>query len=513
MTDLAEHWNSCVRFSCLKHGITLHTNFDMVPPFPRFFPTVQMKREGYVVLNAGNFIHVLSINLENIERKKENDGETVVERTSRLNSGPRITAEDSDEEIEGVALRRNRSRFVNFGAGVASKRPCIAESSGSETEAEVGEGTEVVDEYRVSFSNFNGRNDTDRDREWEILIGNIPGSEPCSSQEDSRTRQTSGDSKKETITTRSWTRSNRSKLRGEFRSSDSEENRDEAWTDDDGNEKTRIILPDYLLMDDPSSRLGSLADSFDEESDDSTRCYLANRDKLFNELRDGGKVSNNSSDSKTKVICDETKFKYSKVLRSGTRLMTRSSTERSFVIESPEKQADKEYEFIDEITESGHEKLSVFRRRRLADKKYEFSDENSENVPQNYRSFRNQSRNIILSPSRSPRVRSISVPFSELSVDLGEPSGLLRSVYEKLLSPSSGGGSPNDVLRPINQNITSPTILSPQEDRWKEEIDRLEKVCTLDVLKNIRLIGNERLLLLPGVLFVIHQAISWGHSN
>ena len=34
--DVAEGWNSCVRLSCLKHGVTMHSTFDLVPPYPSF---------------------------------------------------------------------------------------------------------------------------------------------------------------------------------------------------------------------------------------------------------------------------------------------------------------------------------------------------------------------------------------------------------------------------------------------------------------------------------------------
>jgi len=28
--EMAAAWNSCVRLSCLEHGMTVHTNFDLV---------------------------------------------------------------------------------------------------------------------------------------------------------------------------------------------------------------------------------------------------------------------------------------------------------------------------------------------------------------------------------------------------------------------------------------------------------------------------------------------------
>ena len=36
--DVAEAWNSCVRLSCLEHGVTVHAAFDLVTPYPEFNP-------------------------------------------------------------------------------------------------------------------------------------------------------------------------------------------------------------------------------------------------------------------------------------------------------------------------------------------------------------------------------------------------------------------------------------------------------------------------------------------
>lgn len=65
--DLAASWDSCVRFSCLKHGVTIHTNFDVVSPYPKFDPSISMKHDGSVVFNTGNFLHVLRANFENVD--------------------------------------------------------------------------------------------------------------------------------------------------------------------------------------------------------------------------------------------------------------------------------------------------------------------------------------------------------------------------------------------------------------------------------------------------------------
>lgn len=80
------------------HGLTVHTSFDMAPPYPNFVATTSMKSTGrvrvylflfdvyvcvsmlpfvsiqffyfQVVLNSGNFLHVLRVGLENVFKTK-----------------------------------------------------------------------------------------------------------------------------------------------------------------------------------------------------------------------------------------------------------------------------------------------------------------------------------------------------------------------------------------------------------------------------------------------------------
>ena len=59
--DVAAAWNSCVRLSCLKHGVTVHTQFDLVSPYPKFEPKICLKRDNCVVVNTGNFLHSITV--------------------------------------------------------------------------------------------------------------------------------------------------------------------------------------------------------------------------------------------------------------------------------------------------------------------------------------------------------------------------------------------------------------------------------------------------------------------
>lgn len=81
----AEAWNSCVRVSCLKHGLTVHTTFDLVRPYPTFEPKVNLKRDGFIVVNTGNLLHALSVDLEVLKASNDRDEDTLVEPATTKN--------------------------------------------------------------------------------------------------------------------------------------------------------------------------------------------------------------------------------------------------------------------------------------------------------------------------------------------------------------------------------------------------------------------------------------------
>ena len=42
------------------------TQYDLVPPYPAFVPKISLKREGCVVINTGNFLHSVTVDLETL---------------------------------------------------------------------------------------------------------------------------------------------------------------------------------------------------------------------------------------------------------------------------------------------------------------------------------------------------------------------------------------------------------------------------------------------------------------
>ena len=68
VTDMAANWDSCVGLSCLKHGLTVHSAVEVAPPYPSFDISVSIKLDNKVIINTGNFLHVLSVDLENSQQ-------------------------------------------------------------------------------------------------------------------------------------------------------------------------------------------------------------------------------------------------------------------------------------------------------------------------------------------------------------------------------------------------------------------------------------------------------------
>ncbi|XP_076353579.1 uncharacterized protein LOC143248774 isoform X1 [Tachypleus tridentatus] len=48
---------------CLQHSMTIHTNYILVPPFPPFSPSLCMKKDGLVLINTGDNLIALEVEL------------------------------------------------------------------------------------------------------------------------------------------------------------------------------------------------------------------------------------------------------------------------------------------------------------------------------------------------------------------------------------------------------------------------------------------------------------------
>lgn len=59
---------------CLKHSFCYHTKYEPTPPFPVFHPRIQLKCDGQVILNTGDSIVALHIDLDGIDSKSKGPG-------------------------------------------------------------------------------------------------------------------------------------------------------------------------------------------------------------------------------------------------------------------------------------------------------------------------------------------------------------------------------------------------------------------------------------------------------
>lgn len=68
---MAAVWDSCVRCNCLQHGLTVHTTYEVISPYPQFRADVCLNYVNHIVINTGNFLHVLRVDLENLKLKNQ----------------------------------------------------------------------------------------------------------------------------------------------------------------------------------------------------------------------------------------------------------------------------------------------------------------------------------------------------------------------------------------------------------------------------------------------------------
>lgn len=49
---------------CLHHSFTVHTSYELAPPYPLFSPKVYLKLDGVVVINTGDSLIAISTQIE-----------------------------------------------------------------------------------------------------------------------------------------------------------------------------------------------------------------------------------------------------------------------------------------------------------------------------------------------------------------------------------------------------------------------------------------------------------------
>lgn len=111
-TELAANWDGCVRCNCLLHGLTVHTTYEVISPYPRFRATVCLNYWNHVVVNTGNFLHVLRVDLDIPKSKNQkacDKQDTVIPDTVPLDMSdvdeldyPKVERYESSDEKVGT---------------------------------------------------------------------------------------------------------------------------------------------------------------------------------------------------------------------------------------------------------------------------------------------------------------------------------------------------------------------------------------------------------------------------
>ena len=88
---------------CLKHGFCFHSKYELTPPFPMFCPRLQLKCDGTVILNTGDSIVALCVQLDSIPSKSKltslGDSSSVLKNLKSKESSQNSTSDKNKESI------------------------------------------------------------------------------------------------------------------------------------------------------------------------------------------------------------------------------------------------------------------------------------------------------------------------------------------------------------------------------------------------------------------------------
>nr|CAD7407158.1 unnamed protein product [Timema cristinae] len=419
--DVAATWDSCLRFSCLQHGLTVHTTFDVVSPYPKFNPKISLKYEGAVVFNTGSLLYILKIDLEHINKKQHTSSVTFLSKFEEASSANCL------KNLESLTIREKAVK--NFCQDVFSGR--ITRSLAMRISTEAHSLTEDC-----TSGNLN-------DDPVLMAGGQTRLSDDCPN----KTQNNSVDSSQELNITCGI-----------------KENVD--------NSLEILPSPNSLLIVNPSS--------VESEGVDSQTVFSSKRRELgcatpprIRRTRSGnlpGKFGGSL------LVSAPTPA-------AGTRQRNKMAAE-----------AEKAYEFTEDVLETSCEKLSSFRRRRLADKKYEFCEEegeDAENIVPYRLHRRRESPPRLCSPTRhyspSPLI-SLRRKLHDEPLDLLISPRSPNSPYSEIHPPYL---ETDKVLRPLNRNTASAILLSPRDRDASSDWPTKAISKKLSVLENVVLPEHE----------------------
>ncbi|KAK6630495.1 hypothetical protein RUM43_014840 [Polyplax serrata] len=491
LDDIAASWDTCLRFSCLKHGYTIHTSFDVVIPYPEFLPKISLKCNDYAVFNANNFLYAIRITLGNSEKKVKDDTDEVPYQISVFESeeeSNNMTEEgvsswtvnsipDGILQTKGFKLKeqiiQDFSEEVNLSMSQSTKKF---------PEGIISEDCSVGVERTESPSRFVAEVKTEKQQE---TIQEFLTSPPLPTRVHlTQQRYEFGKHLDNEIVIGADNKG--CKQDEKMGKSNNVDTGDIGLKKKDSGEKDCFrcpMSPSQMKRNRAEQKKGNSTDkgrSLDiykaDNNNCSKKCYKSffTRQGVQNSNLNLGVLIRNMSFSKSmhKAPKGVAETEIHPVLES-TRHRLRTSKENT----------DSPYEFVDD-TQHEVEKLSQFRKKRLADKKYEFQDFDSENIvpfsivrqentlksPKKFSEPEAEvdsglSLNIELrfgndglgpSEMNDMILRSPS-PRYPLDLSISVPSPRSPLILEILSSPTQYDG----VLRPFNRNTNGNALLSP----------------------------------------------------
>lgn len=476
--ELAANWDGCVRCNCLQHGLTVHTTYEVISPYPRFRATVCLNYWNHVVVNTGNFLHVLRVDLDipkSKNQKSSDKQDTVIPDTVPLDMS----------DVEELDYTKTVERYESSDEKVGTPECAVDQSPRCESSIEhdfLEEPIKLDDKLGRDPLNTSSSNQSDCACDIN-KSADVVGVKPCECSDsiECKCRNSSPISR-----TEQQAISVRDKILQDFCEDMSQEL-------NIGSDLITLVkhpscsprstpqrLPsDLKTMTWSSPILTPPSDILRTRNSESS--HKSTRSQRSNSPQPGASKDSNVSSVNSPLHS----VSISPSSSCSSRLMS-PPVSRSFRHPSPRKrsnlhspppivnstqsrtrathklilEAEKAYEFTDEAQETC-EKLSSFRKRRLADKKYEFCDEteDAENIVP-FKHIRDQFKHrgcsihqISSSPTMSPAlangkkhwVDSDQSETDDFSVaqDIGLSNDLIIDSAEK------------NVLRPLNQNQLS----------------------------------------------------------
>ncbi|XP_006619371.1 uncharacterized protein LOC102678039 isoform X2 [Apis dorsata] len=473
--ELAANWDGCVRCNCLQHGLTVHTTYEVISPYPRFRATVCLNYWNHVVVNTGNFLHVLRVDLDipKSKNQKSNDKQdTVISDTMPLDMS----------DVEELDYTKTVERYEISDEKIStSECAAVDQSPRCESNIEHDFLEESIKLDKLGRDSLNTSSSNQSDCVCDInKSADAVGVKSCGCSDSSECK-CRNDSPISRIEQQAI--SVRDKILQDFCEDMSQEL-------NIGSDLITLVkhpscsprstpqrLPsDLKTMIWSSPILTPPSDILKTRNSESS--HKSTRSQRSSSPQPGASKDNN-------IVSVNSPLHSVSMSPSSSRLMS-PPISRSFRYPSPRKrsnlhspppivnsaqsrtrathklilEAEKAYEFTDEAQETC-EKLSSFRKRRLADKKYEFCDEteDAENIVP-FKHIRDQFKHrgcSIYQISSSPTMSSV-LPNGRkhwVDSDQSETDDINVNQENNISNELIIDSAEKNVLRPLNQNQLS----------------------------------------------------------